>query len=546
MTDEDKSKEELSRELAALRQRVAELETRLGRDVTERRQAEQALRASEEQYRLLAESITDVVSLHDRNGKFLYVSPSVQRLIGWRVEDLTGSNSANLVHPDDREQVAHAIVSKTKQGANPVIQWRCRRPDGTYIWLETIIHVLYDNGGRSFRLACSSRDITERLRTEEILRYRNQELALLNRVGQAFTSTLDLNQLLTLVLEEVRRLLGVVACSIWLSDTTSDELVCRQVTDAQSSVLLGWRLAVGQGVAGWVFQHRQSVIVPDTRMDKRHFKGVDRRTGLEIRSILAIPLQVKDEPIGVLQVVDTAVDRFEYTNLLLLESLSATATVAIENAHLYKQARQDAETKAILLHEVNHRVKNNLSAIIGLLYAEKRHAGIADHAAYQDIMKDLINRIQGLAMVHQLLSAAQWTPLPLEVLVTQIIDAAIRVLPLTKQLAVQVNACPVLITPKQANHLTLVINELVTNSIKYALDERPQAAVTVYITREDELACLEFRDDGPGYPEETLTLAQYNVGLYLVQTIVQNDLRGQLTLGNDGGAVAIIRFRIAT
>ncbi len=183
--------------------------------------------------------------------------------------------------------------------------------------------------------------IRERKRVEGILRRRTGELTMLNRASQAFSSTLDLDQLLVTILEEVRCLLDVIACSIWLVDPETGGLICRQVTGPKSDVVRGWRLAPGDGIAGWVARHGESLIVPDVREDERHFPGVDQQTGLALRSILTVPLWVKREVIGVLQAVDTEVDCFEGADLRLLESLAASAAIAIENARLYEKMQQE-------------------------------------------------------------------------------------------------------------------------------------------------------------------------------------------------------------
>jgi two-component sensor histidine kinase len=348
---------------------------------------------------------------------------------------------------------------------------------------------------------------------------------------------------LVTVLEEVRRLLDVVACSIWLTDSETEELVCRQATGPQSEIVRGWRLAPGKGLAGWVARSDKSLIVPDTRADERHFKDVDQQTGLGLRSILSVPLRVKKGVIGVLQVVDTEVGRFRPTDLTLLEPLATTAAIAIENARLYKQARQDAETRAVLLREVNHRVKNNLTAIIGLLYTERHRAGMEDQAVYQSIMQDLVNRVQGLATVHSLLSASGWTPLLLSEVTAQVIRSSLQVLPRDRVVSVEVTPSPVRVTPDQAHDLALVINELATNTVKHALQERDTGHITVRIVLEDDTVLFEFRDDGPGYPEEVLQLERQDVGLDLVQNVVRKGLRGELSLHNDHGAVAVIQFK---
>jgi two-component sensor histidine kinase len=249
--------------------------------------------------------------------------------------------------------------------------------------------------------------------------------------------------------------------------------------------------------------------------------------------------------IGVLQVVDTEIDRFSSTDLSLLESLAATAAIAIENARLYEKAREDAETKSALLAEVNHRVKNNLAAIIGLLYAEQRHAGMENQAVYQSILDDLISRVQGLATVHSMLSASGWAPLSLSELAYQVIRSAIQALPRHQSITLDVPPSPVKVTPDQAHHLALVLNELATNTLQHAFDHCCEVRITVRITCEEDTIQCEFRDDGPGYPEQLLDPdhAYHNVGFELIQDIVRRSLRGELRLYNDYGAVTAIRFK---
>jgi transcriptional regulator with GAF, ATPase, and Fis domain len=204
----------------------------------------------------------------------------------------------------------------------------------------------------------SVEDITGRVEAEAALRQRNRELDLLNRAAQALNVTLDLDRVLATILEEVRRLLDVLACSVWLIDPESDELVCRQVTGPQSEVVRGWRLAPGEGLAGWVARSGESLIVPDARADARHFRGVDRQTGLALRSILSLPLRVRQDVIGVLQVVDTEVGRFDAADLVLLEPLAASAARAVENARLYEQAQHEIaeRVRAQEALQVSHRL----------------------------------------------------------------------------------------------------------------------------------------------------------------------------------------------
>ncbi len=215
-------------------------------------------------------------------------------------------------------------------------------------------------------------EITDRKRVTEALQYRNRELALINRSSRAFGSTLDLDEVLLAVLEEVRRLLDVVAVSIWLIDQDTGDLVCRQATGPQSEIVQGWRLPPGEGIAGWVVEHGDSLIIPDITKDKRHFKAVDQTTGLPLRSILTTPLRTKEGVIGVIQAMDVAVDFFRQTDLMLLESLAAPATIAIDNARLVEMLRhktnelkiRNDELKAFS-YTVAHDLKNPLTYVVG-------------------------------------------------------------------------------------------------------------------------------------------------------------------------------------
>jgi two-component sensor histidine kinase len=108
---------------------------------------------------------------------------------------------------------------------------------------------------------------------------------------------------------------------------------------------------------------------------------------------------------------------------------------------------------------------------------------------------------------------------------------------------IEVPPSPIEVSPRQAANLALVINELATNTHKYALQDREGAHIAVRIHSEDGGMVLEYRDDGPGYPEDVLRLERQGVGLYLLKQLVTGTLRGTLQLANADGAVARLFIR---
>ncbi len=305
---------------------------------------------------------------------------------------------------------------------------------------------------------------------------------------------------------------------------------------------IGTILHRGQGLSGKIMETGRPLIVDD------YHRWEGRATiynGYPLVSVVGAPIYWGKELLGVINVNTDSVNAYSQTDAELLSLFATQAAIAIRNARLYEQTRRDAVIKAELLKEVNHRVSNNLAAIIGLLYAESRFASSKkEHAAIEDTLERLSQRVNGMAEIHSMLSQSEWSPVRLSDLANRVVCAALNVLPPNQQALVQVSPFPVEVSPRQAGNLAMVINELATNTIKYALSNREKGHITVHIATEDnDVIICRYQDDGPGYPEEVLRLEHHNVGLYLIQRIVTMTLQGELTLTNDNGAVATIRFK---
>ncbi len=308
----------------------------------ERRAAEREARVSARQWQATFDAISAPVFLLDAGGRIARCNQAAEEFAGERLSDgmasipLVGRSCCEIVHgasgPIDDCPYQRALDSQRREAE---VWQRGGR------WFRAVVDPMLDDEGYLIGFVYVLEEITERKRTEQALRRRNRELSLLNQAGRTLNSSLELEEVLGAVLEEVRGLLGVVGCSAWLRDFEKDELVCRQVTGPRSGIARGWRLESGAGIVGWVVDRGESLIVPDAQRDERHFKGVDAETGLPIRSILSVPLQVKGSVIGALQAVDTEAGRFDGRDRRLLEALAASAAVAIQNARLYKQAEAE-------------------------------------------------------------------------------------------------------------------------------------------------------------------------------------------------------------
>ena len=221
------------------------------------------------------------------------------------------------------------------------------------------------------------------------------------------------------------------------------------------------------------------------------------------------------------------------------------ATDITERKESEKQLQKYAATQKTLLREVNHRVKNNLSAIISMLHMEEARAEQKEGVVYSDVLHALVARIQGLSAVHSLLSASEWRPLLLSHLCEEVIRASFHAVPQSIHVDIDVQSSSLRVGSSQAHHLALILSELATNTIKHAARGRDHVRIQVKIeSTGDDRVKICFRDNGPGYPKELITgdMGLAHTGLEIICGISTKTLQGEVSFSNDKGAVTTISF----
>ncbi len=159
------------------------------------------------------------------------------------------------------------------------------------------------------------------------------EVAVFHELGKALTSSLQLDQVLRTIMEKIDEFLHPDTWSMLLVDDVRQELYFELAIGKNARTLKDVRIKVGQGIAGWVAQHQQAVIVPDVSRDTRFFSKVDEKTKMETRSIVAVPVRFRDHCLGVIELINcVSAEGFNDRDLSLLEALADFAAIALENA----------------------------------------------------------------------------------------------------------------------------------------------------------------------------------------------------------------------
>jgi signal transduction histidine kinase len=192
---------------------------------------------------------------------------------------------------------------------------------------------------------------------------RARQLSTLNEITRQLTSTLESEPLLNNILENAVIILNCEAGSLFLADEQTDELIFKVTVGPPSAAsLIGQRLPPGSGIVGRAVQTRAPVIENDAQNSGSRHTATDEQTGFITRSLLAVPLQIKDRVLGVIEVINRR-DRLPFgdDDQNLLMAFAAQAAVAIENARLYTLTDKELTVRVEEL-SVMQRIDRELNA----------------------------------------------------------------------------------------------------------------------------------------------------------------------------------------
>ena len=200
-------------------------------------------------------------------------------------------------------------------------------------------------------------------RQEELIRdleKRVEELAILNEMSTSLSSTLDLDEVLTLIMERINAVLRVEAGSLLLIDDETGELVFQIALGEKAEGVKPFRLQMGQGIAGHVAQSGEPLMISDAQKDRRHYKAVDVTTDFLTRSILCVPMIVKGKVIGVIEIMNKLEGDFTESDLTLLNSIATYAAIAIENARLHQSVLAERDRVVVAQEEAQKQLARDL------------------------------------------------------------------------------------------------------------------------------------------------------------------------------------------
>ena len=297
----------------------------LVRNISERKIAEDALQASETRYRLLADNTDDFVSLVDTQGNRLYFSPSYFRVTGWTPEEIQRTDWRVRLHPDELPMIEQTRAANLA-GETTTIEHRVRCKTGAWLWVELKCKPLMGPDGRVQQLLLWGRDITDRKRTESLVRGQSQVLETIARGAPLTESLIQLLQLLETQSPDM-------VCSVLLLDDDGVHLrhgAGPSLPDEYNRAIDGVTIGPNVGSCGTAAFRGESIIVEDIASDPlwANFKDLALSHGL--RACWSTPiLDSQQQVLGTFAVYYREPAQPTALHLRLMEIAIRIATIAI-------------------------------------------------------------------------------------------------------------------------------------------------------------------------------------------------------------------------
>jgi two-component sensor histidine kinase len=217
------------------------------------------------------------------------------------------------------------------------------------------------------------------------------------------------------------------------------------------------------------------------------------------------------------------------------------AIVLLQNVTELRRRERELVTKDATIREIHHRVKNNLQTVSALLRLQSRR--IEDPAA-SAALNEAVRRIASIALVHETLSSGTEASVAFDDVLTRLVTHALDLSPRMGELEISHTGALGALDPKVATPLSLVVTELIHNALEHGL-EKSGTKLTIESARLGENAMITIIDDGVGLPDGFSIVQSSNLGLQIVRTLTENELRGTIDLvRTERGTEAQLRFPI--
>ena len=475
-------------------------------DVTEKKVAESALRESESKLRAAFNAASNVAfTTIDPTGTecILDFSPGAENVFGYKREEILGSSFLVLIPEESRDGVTMRFNKVVSSGHACAEQMSLLNSDGNIFPAICSLHPIFDIAGQLSSLLMVSIDISEQKRAEEAFAKSEKHLRLMftAAVDVAFIQVDDISGKITEFSPGASKIYGY----------SKDEIVGKDISILHAPEYLDSLPKIMETI-------RRSEVWNDENARMKRKNGD------------IIPVKFSVYPLQN--------DQNEIYAALGV-SLDMSTHYEAEN-----KIRQSLMEKESLLKEIHHRVKNNLNIVTSLLNLQAMK--LENESPLQVILSEAINRIRSMAMVHErLYRSGNLSSIMLKEHIESLVQELRNVLVLDNRIEFDVDISDVGVNIEKAIPVSLIITELITNSVKHAFLDGQNGLIKIYVTEDgDDIVSIQIEDNGKGLPSNLDISKDGNLGFELLRVLV-DQLHGKFSVMKTCGTCICISFPIS-
>ncbi len=478
------------------------------------------------------ESSINAIVFADMEGKIHYVNQSFLSIWGYSNKDeILGKYVADFFNNEDDLEI---VSEKLKKGENYIGEFKAKKQDGTYFDVQLSASLVRDKIGKTIGTMASFVDITKQKRLEKVRES-------IYRISENASTSENLEDLYKTIHEIIKELIPAQNFYIALYDDKTELVSFPYFVDDKEETPKSRRKR--KGMTEYVINTGKPILAL-----KKDIIDLESQKEVEIIGPLpyywiGVPLKTKERTIGVLavQIYDEG-QIFNEDNKNILEFVSTQIAMAIER-------KRDEKRKEVMLNEINHRVKNNFSFISSLLDLQSRRILESD-IKYQ--FQTAQDRLHLMAMVHDRLYRSQdLSEINFQKYVNDLVNHLFRSYETQKnRISMEINIENISMGIDKAIPCGLIINELVTNSFKYAFssdlqqkESRGNIICITFTSKGETNVTLIVADNGKGLPREINFNTSDSLGIKLVRLQVQQ-INGTFRVERSRGTKITITFPI--